>query len=327
MVDFMLFVLFLLVSFIQPAFCQEQLTDTVVQEKIEEGMPVVEIQEINEVEKIKLYPIDKVEAVIFSDEEVKVITSSDVKPSLDNKPRSLDDIISMHVMFNEATYKYKMPIDEQSVDSYLVSLQKQHNLTLEQVKQMFLGAGFTYEQGRQELKMMNANNSLMQFLVNSRLVVSEDMVKQYFQDHPMVVEGSYELQLATVKIPAGSTSKEHKKDVVQFAKTGNGLDVSWSGAFTMAKDDIAEDKKGILALEAGEILVITNLNDFDLFKLVSKQVEKTVPLSERYSTIEMQIKEPLFYQMLDSAKTELIENASIVRPDDAKAVDQFDVIQ
>lgn len=302
----------------------EEPTQEVVQPSVSEPETVSQPQAPT---KPTLYPIDKVEAVIFFDEDMKVVASSDVKRNLDGRPRTLEDILSTYVMYDKATNKYKIPVNEQTVDKYFSSLQQQQGLTMEQIKAMFAQGGFTYDQGRQELKMMYANNSLLQFLVESRLVVSQEMVQEYHDSHPILLESKYEIQLATITIPEGKTSADIKKQIDVYIQAGHGLpDISWSETFTMQKDDFAEDKKGIVDLDAGQIFVQETLTGFDLFKLLFKQEEGFVPLDKkRYQEIEMKIKEPLFFEIVEKVRQELLEQASIVKPPNTQALDQFNI--
>ncbi len=288
--------------------------------------------------KPTLYPIDKVEAVIFFDEAMKVISSSDVKRNLDGQPRTLEDILNMYVMYDKATNKYKIPVNESTVDKYFSSLQQQHNLTMEQIKEMFAHGGFTYDQGRQELKMMYANNSLLQFLVESRIVVSQEMIKEHHDSHPVFQESKYEIQLASISIPNGKSKAEIKQQIDEYIKTGQpgfakassatGLEPSWSDILAMKKDDFADDKKPITDLDVNDIFVQETASGFDLFKLLSKQEERFLPLDKkRYQEIEMKIKEPLFYEMIEKVRQELLDEASIVKPADAQALDQYQIVQ
>jgi parvulin-like peptidyl-prolyl isomerase len=280
-----------------------------------------ESHESRQTRKPQLYPIDEVKAVIFFNEGMQVVASSDIKRSFDGRPRTLEDILSMYVLYDTATNRYKIPVSEDTVDKYFASLQQQHNLTMEQIKEMFAQGGFTYEQGRQELKMMYANNSLLQFLVESRLVVTEEMVKEYHESHPVLIESNYQIQLASIPLSEGQSKADLKKQVDTYIETGMGLDPQWSEVFEMKKDDFAEDKKAILDLEVNQIFTQETSDGLDLFKLIFKQDEGFLPLDvKRYQEIEMRIKEPLFYEMVEKIRQELLNEASIVYPKNATTI-------
>lgn len=288
-------------------------------EAVQESDAIVEAQPL-------LYPIDKVEAVIFFDETAKIITASDVRPNLDGRPRTLEDILSMYVLYEKASTKYKIPVSEQTVDKYFTSLQKQHNLTMDQIKEMFAQGGFSYEQGRQELKMMYANNSLLQFLVESRLSVSPEMVQEYYDAHPMIQESNYAIQMATIAIPDGAAREDIKNQIDQYRATGQGLpDISWSDAIVMKKEDFSDAMQPMLNFDLGQIFEQESSTGFDLFRLTIKQEEKVFTLEERRQEIEMRLKEPLFYEMVEKIRAELIEQASIVYPAHAQAVEEFKI--
>ena len=92
--------------------------------------------------------IDTIQAVVFGQGGAQVITRSDVtRPSLSGAPQSLDDLIFERLVFLDAQ-KYKIVPDEDAVDKYLALVQKENNLTLDQLKEVFASAGYSYEEGR-----------------------------------------------------------------------------------------------------------------------------------------------------------------------------------
>src|SRR3989304_1325054 len=107
--------------------------------------------------------LDSIKVVIYGVEGTEIITKSDVdRLSLEGKPRTLDDIILERLMYLDAK-KFKMQPDEAAIEKHLGAIQRENNLSSNDLKQIFRSAGYSFEEGREQLGMMSAVNSIVDF--------------------------------------------------------------------------------------------------------------------------------------------------------------------
>ncbi len=263
-----------------------------------------------------LYMIDTIKVIIYSDEGTDIITKSDVdRPSLDGTFRSLDDIVLERLMYLDAK-RFKILPDEESIDKHLKAVQRENNLTLDQLKQIFKSAGYTYEEGRQQFAMMTTINSLLDFKIRSRLLVPEREVMAYYKSNPQTEPTRYYIERAVVEYPADEDAKiDLEKDLQAYASSGQGTTIiNWSAPFWINEPDLAEDKQPIIvALQKGEISAPLPIEQgYELFKLVDKKEERLVPLEDRYREISNILRKPRYEALMEEYKKQLLDSASIV---------------
>ena len=62
-------------------------------------------------------------------------------------------------------------------------VQREHNLTIDQVKDMFASSGYTFEEGKQQLNILQSVNQMLDFKIRSHLIVPEREITKYYQAH------------------------------------------------------------------------------------------------------------------------------------------------
>lgn len=270
--------------------------------KIEEGLPK------------DAYLIDKIEAAVFGQEGTQVITKSDIeRPSLDGKPRALEDLILERLMFIDAQ-RYKIIPDEDVIDKHLAAVQRENNLTLDDLKTIFAHSGYSYEEGRQQFGMMSVINSLLDFKIRSRLVVPEKDVVSYYNEHPEMQETAYELQRAVIPYAMDKSRQAQKQEILQFLHEGKGLvNLVWQEPLWVNKSDLSESKSFIKELKVGQNAdPLVGDEGFEVFKLIEIKEEHLRSLEERYREIVDVLRRPKYESLLNDYKKQLYENASIV---------------
>lgn len=264
--------------------------------------------------KPELFLIDKIEAVIFGDENTAIVTKSDVeKLTLEGRPRSLPDIIFEKLVAMDAA-KFKIMADEGAVDRYLTMIMREHNLSQADLIAMFRSAGYTYEEGREQLATMFAVNTMIDFKIKSRLIIPEAQIISYYKEHPIIEEAAYRIQRIVVQ-PKKTMSAAEMKDKVQRAlqigKEVPGIQVST--AFWIKHDDIAADKMFITTMKPGALSDPIKIKDgFEMFRLLEKRDQREVPLEDRYNEISNELKKPLFEKLFQEYRKSLFDAASIV---------------
>ena len=132
----------------------------------EKKLPEVKVASVDvKKEEPKKQPketVNKIAVVIYTDDEPIMITkhSLDCK-TLDGRVRSRDELVMEKLMCHEALNYYKIPITDDMVDKHLASLKEMHGIGDAEIKKLFKEAGYTYEEGRAQLRSSYAIQSLM----------------------------------------------------------------------------------------------------------------------------------------------------------------------
>ncbi len=256
------------------------------------------------------YTLDRICVVVYSEESTEIITQSDLeRPGLDGAPRSLDDLILEKLIFADAK-KFKILADEEAVDRHLMTVQKDNNLTLDQLKQIFRNAGYTYEEGRVQFGIMTTINSMIDFKIRSRLMIPEKEIMAYYNEHPVVEEAEYELVRAVV--PYADDMQEQRKKLMAPSKSTIAA-LNWSEPFLIKQSDLAEDKQFLGALAVGELSEPQeSAHGFELFRMVARKEERLQPLDERYREITEILRKPRYDALFAEYKKDLFDHASLV---------------
>lgn len=259
--------------------------------------------------------VDKIEVTIYGDEGVQIITKSDLERlSIDGQERTKDDIILERLMFLDAQKMHMVQGDE-AVDAYLNNIQREHNMSKEQLEYLFANSGYSFEEAREQLRILYAVNSIIDFKIRSRLIVPEQDVVAYYKSHPVKLQPMYQIQRAVVPMPTDEAQQaSFKKEVERWCQTGLGdIAVVWDEPFWIERGDIAENKKFITTMKIGDCAVSGETAEgIELFKLVDKKEEREQSLEERYREITDILRRPKYEELLDEYKKQLRESASIV---------------
>lgn len=262
------------------------------------------------------YLIDTIKVIIYGQEGTELILQSDVaRPNLDGTFRTLEELIDEALIFMDAQRFKMLPGDEQ-IDQQLKMIQRENNLTMEQLKGSFKAAGYTYEEGRRQFMKMIANGSVVEFRIRNRLGVPDKEVQEFYEKHPEKEPKAYCIQRVMIPYPSSEKiQQEMANDLRDYAATGVGYEgLEWSSPFWINEADLAEDKQPIImALQKDQIAQpIKTQEGFELFRLVDKKEERVVPLQERYKDIVNLLRKPRYEKMIADYKKQLRDAASIV---------------
>ena len=257
--------------------------------------------------------VDTIRVVIFGEEDTEFITESDLqRPSLEGAMRSQDDIILERLMYLDAK-KMKILPDEEAVTRHLQSVQRENKLSLDQLKQIFKNAGYTYEEGRQQFGIMTTINSLLDYKIRSRLMIPEREVKKYYDEHPEKQEAAYRIEKTFIPFSSTASKVDLKKKLTAFAKHEGSFDVEWSEPFWINHSDLADDKKFIALMETGQISMPQEQEGgYELLRIHEKRPEALRSMRDRYQEIGAVLRKPRYDQLFNDYKKELFDNASIV---------------
>lgn len=259
------------------------------------------------------YVVDEILVIIYGPERTRVITKVEVERlSIDGRKRTLDDLIMEELIYQEAL-KFKIPIDESVIDRYISNIRKQYNLSLDDVKQIFRQSGYTYEEGREQLRVMYATNAIIENIITSRLHVSREDVLAYFEKHPVVQEATYQLQMTLVPFDRSKTRYEQKQEIAEKVKEGKIDALVWYDPFWLKESEIAQHMSFIKNMKPGDISIPIEIpHGFELYRLKELVPQSVIPLENRYKEIENILRQPQFLKKFDEYKKSLYDFATIV---------------
>jgi hypothetical protein len=240
-----------------------------------------------------------------------VLTQLDLqRPSIDGRKRTSEDLVNDHLMNSEALYFYRMIVPEDAVDKYINSIKEQHHLSDDQLRAMFKEVGYTYEEGRQQLAMGQAIDSLLNFKIRSRLVVLEKDVREYYDSHPVYEEASYRIKKGF--IPEDVFTEEELKKVTD--KMMENPVIQWSTSYWLMEDEITEERKQMLkAMKQGSYShVEPATGGYEIIRLMQVKPRALKSFEDRYREISSLLQEPQYYRLLDDLKKELLEKYEVV---------------
>jgi parvulin-like peptidyl-prolyl isomerase len=256
--------------------------------------------------------IDSIKAVIYTEGDTYIITESDlVRPSLDGSPVTLESKIFQCLAYEKAKQRKMLP-EKEDIDKHLQTVQRENNLTIDQLKAIFSSAGYTYEEGREQFGIMSAINTLLDFEVRSSLMVPEKEVVAYYNQYPERRPAAYYLERTVVPFSADISKEELKEQLVNFSKNKQGF-IVWSTPFWITLPELAQDKMFITTMKPGDVSAPVEVeNGFELFRLKEIKPEDNVPLQERYQEIAAILRKPRYEKKISDYKKGLRDTASIV---------------
>ncbi len=232
------------------------------------------------------------------------------RPSLDGRKRTIDEVVMDQLMYSEAIYFYRMVVPEDAVDKYINSIKEQHHLSDDQLKMMFKEVGYTYEEGRQQLAMGQAIDSLLNFKIRSRLVVLEKDVRTYYDAHPVYEEASYKIKKGF--IPEDVFSEEQLKIVTSEMMKNPA--VQWSTSYWLIEDEINDTfKETLKEMKQGSYSHVEPVTGgYEVVQLITIKPRALKSFEDRYREISIVLQEPQYYRLLDELKKELLDKYEVV---------------
>lgn len=265
------------------------------------------------------YTVDKVLATIYYSFEdpvaaqtkqpicsVKsvIITQSDVRPMLDGTPRDLDRVIFERLAALDAQ-RFRMAVTDAEVDRALAHVQKQRNISQEQLFALFAKMGLTKEQVREELRASQLIDMVIGYRIKNKVFVSKKEAECYYTSNSVYI-------LRQAFVPFKSTSLRS----LQKVKLQQALDsreviktAEWSPLLELKQEDIAQDKAFIheLAPDSLSIIQQTDAGATLLWFLGKKPFDQEL---EHMITLKLQNNK--IENALEEYKKELL-NAAVIK--------------
>ena len=254
---------------------------------------------------------------------------------------SLNGMIEQRLIKQKAE-KYKVRVTDEDVDAAYEKMQNGMGLNPTEFRQKLAKSGLTEEAYRKKLKSQILQSRLLSYDVRSKIVVTEEMMLDYYDEHytSRVAKGSYYLLQMGFSWPKSENQEEVKANkqetrkraerVYNLAKNGQDFrllaekfsdlpsagDGGDIGVFTL--DEMASFMRDAVAnLNPGEISkIIETPAGYQFFKLLSDE-ENAIVVTTPFEAVKEEIREKIFEEKLNMAYSEWVkklkENAYIQR--------------
>jgi len=257
--------------------------------------------------------VDGIKVIIITDEGTEVILQSDLdRPGLGGVNKPLDIMVFERLVFADAK-RFKALPDDNAIDKYISRVMRENNLTKEDLTRMFAEAGYSYDEGREELRRLQAVNVMLSQRVYSNVIVSRKEVTAYYNAHPERVDE--QCLIARVVVPYATGSKEKQKKIIQQKLTHKKYveSLSWSQPFWISQGDVAQEKAFIFQVPVSHVSEPHELEEgFELFRVIEKKDSYIRSLEECYHEIADLLARPKYDELLEKYRKNLTESASIV---------------
>lgn len=242
-----------------------------------------------------------------------MITQSDVfdKLNLDGTRIPLDHQIKMEIIRQEIIAD-KMPIDETAADKYLASIQKNNNLSLDDLEDLAGQCHRTFAELKQLLSLQYTYDFFLYHKFKAHLVPSDQDVQDYCDQNPDIQPGHCVIEVAFVKFTSENKDEVGKKLANIIAGYESDIAIEWSDPIRVNIKDIADDKLFIKDMHEGQIYLIEDKKVFELYRLVEKQAEKIVPVSDRKAFVIDLLNRKMYEELLRKYEAHMMDTVAII---------------
>ncbi len=256
--------------------------------------------------------LDQGAVVIIGNAGNTMITMSDVdeKLNLDGSKIPLQQQIKMEVVRQEVVAN-KMPIDENTSEKYLDNVRKVNNLTVEDLDNLALQCYRTLSEVKHLLNLQYVYDYFLYHKFRSHLVPTDQEVEEYHKKNPEVQPGYCVVEIAFVSFEDDKKEVREKIDNLIAGVISDDI-VSWSDPISLQISDIAADKLFISKMAVDEIVCKEGKNVFELYRLLEKHDDYTIPLAQRKAFIVDILNRKQYEEMFRSYEEHMLDHIGIV---------------
>lgn len=260
------------------------------------------------------FVLDEIMVTTYGPERTRVICKSEVERlSIDGRQRSLEDVVFEELLFQE-TIRFKVPMDDSVIDKYISSLRKEHNMTLDDIKGIFKNSGYSYEEGREQLRLMYAGNAMLEHKVASRLIVPRDDIIKFYNDNPQTKEAKYLIEIAFVPFNKDDTLTKQQTALSDKVKKGATSQLDWGDPIALKESEIAQGIAFVKNMKAGDVSEPQRVEKgFEVYRVKELVPERLVTLEKRYKEIEDELRAPRYNQLLAEYKNQVFKDATVIK--------------
>ncbi len=238
--------------------------------------------------------IDRTRAIIYDQTETIIITESDLKkPSITGEPKDLKTLCFEHLVAKQAE-SIKLPKPDVSE-------------ILKQIDEASIyQAGYTLQEFHDEVVRYQIVNTMLDFKVYSKAVVSQDSIIDYYHKNPEYTQARYYVKRA--HFDKKDYSKESLKEFIRTKKNF----IEWDEPFWITEKEIASDKLFLTTLSLHKIKIVETPLMFELYTVITREEQQITPLESNYQKIVLKLKQPLVKKLFEEYQTEILKEAQYI---------------
>lgn len=278
-------------------------------------MPLVSRQLINEIK-----------VVIYHEMGTVAVLASDVRPGLDGKMQTLREVVLNKLMQLDAQY-HKITVTEEQAKQYIENIQKQNNLSLKAVEDLFREVGYSYQEALEYLRARQMIEQVVEFRVKSdkRMIISRAQAEERYNENPPGVEAAYTLAIAFIP-----TTQLKKQSIADYVKSANlETDIIFDEPFELKLSEIADDRKDIITHKEGDIVFTESVEGgFEITRLLKITPASVKPFDDCFMEIATQMRKDRLKEVFESYYKLLFSQATFrfTNPEDAKILESTEII-
>lgn len=170
---------------------------------------IIVLQEIDtEVDKYFQSMKEQIETAGYSEEEKRLIRA-------DLRTNIINTLINQMLVVQAAKEVEWLEVTDAEIDAQIQAIMEENDFTDEQFLESLENEGLTMEELRTQLKESSLSSSLVNYEVNSKIVVTKADVTQYYNQHPEKYQGKTTYHLRNIFIKVTTTDSAAAKDAAQ----------------------------------------------------------------------------------------------------------------
>lgn len=233
--------------------------------------------------------------------EPKIVTLlEEARKTIDGRQVSKEEYLDTLLIYYRALEYYNISIPDSAVDQHLASLKEMHGISEADIKKMFQNAGYTFEEGKKQLYMSYVVQSLLGQIIDSRIIVTESEIKDFYLTHPEMVQASYKIRKGFI------VEEMTDATILKGLREGKYKQlVTWGPSYSLNEDEISDERKGILNLEVGQLLLFKEETGYEVLELVSIEPQHLKSLEESYKGIESELRIQKRAELLEKLRKDI----------------------
>lgn len=259
--------------------------------------------------------INKIEYILRGDEESIILCRSDLeRPMVDGRVFTPQQWLGTWAAYLDAK-RLKIKVTQEDIDKTLAGVQREHHLSEDALRAMFKDGGYTWEEARRMLEVMQAEKIRLDLELSSKAAgcITEEEIYSYCQEHPIYEQASYTLQRAVIPFDHEISRQEQKSSIVQRIQDNTGV-FAWSAAYSLEHNELPDDAGYITSLSIGGISEPREITGgFELIKLVDKKEGRYLSVDERRDECKEILREEQLKTIMDAYYVRVIEQTPIIK--------------
>lgn len=259
----------------------------------------------------------------------KSLTGADQVRALDEARESaLDSLINQALIVQRAE-KFNITVSDEELERAFSKMRARNYPDLDdaEFKEALRDASTSEEQVKKHIRVQILQSKLISYNVRTKIVITDDMVLDYYDEHYTARTGNGRFYLLQIGIAWGADAteadlQERKKQaerIRQMALDGenfqklakeysdlpSAVDGGDIGVFGL--DDMASSmREAVGALAPGEVSEIIEMsNSYQFFKVLSGD-EKAIVVTQSYESVKDEIKDKLYEEKLKESYAEWV---------------------